>query len=71
MTALLAWIKKACPRGRRKVESEYEAGSDQANTVDLEDIAEQLEKASEAATNALSGWNPATDGRAGSRRGSP
>lgn len=62
MTALLAWIKKACPRGRRKVESEYEAGSDQANTVDLDDIAEQLEKASEAATNAAVEETPSLDG---------
>lgn len=50
-TTLLAWIKKARLRGRRKVKSEREASSDEANTADLDDIAEKLEKANEADTN--------------------
>ncbi|KAK5651068.1 hypothetical protein OQA88_13716 [Cercophora sp. LCS_1] len=63
MATLIAWIKKACPCGRREVETEDEADSggeinedsgdeiNEADAANVEDMAEQVDKADVAGTN--------------------
>ncbi|KAK0707647.1 hypothetical protein B0H67DRAFT_685919 [Lasiosphaeris hirsuta] len=66
MATLIAWIKKACPCGRREVETEDKAGSgdeiNEADAANVEDIAEQVDKADVAGTNGLVEETPSLDG---------
>jgi len=65
MATLIAWIKKACPCGRREVETEDKADSgdeiNEADAANVEDIVEQVDKADVEETSSLDGIQRATD----------
>lgn len=66
MATLIAWIKKACPCGRREVETEDKADSgdeiNEADAANVEDIAEQVDKADVAGTDGAVEETPSLDG---------
>ncbi|KAK0720979.1 hypothetical protein B0H67DRAFT_644164 [Lasiosphaeris hirsuta] len=66
MATLIAWIKKACPCGRREVKTEDKVDSgdeiNEADAANAEDIAEQVDKADVAGTNSAVEETPSLDG---------
>jgi hypothetical protein len=62
MATLIAWIKKACLCGRRRVETDDKADSDETNTAIVEDTAELVDKADVASTNGAVEEAPSRNG---------